>query len=95
MSCLAVNPLLSVLRGCTFTTEQHRTWPRDSSCQNSNYDTLKSTLRSSEGLDFILQDISDSIFCHFLKNIWLQLQDSSFLEFHQGAQKLQQIASKR
>lgn len=55
----------------------------------------KSTLRSSEGLDFILQDISDSIFCHFLKNIWLQLQDSSFLAFHQGAQKLQQIASKR
>lgn len=91
MSCLAVNPLLSVLHGCTFTTQQHR----DSSCQNSNYDTLTSTLRSSEGLDFILQDISDSIFCHFLKNIWLQLQDSSFLEFHQGAQKLQQIASKR
>lgn len=52
MSCVAANPLLSVLHGCTFTTEQHSTWPRDSSCQNSNYDTLKSTLRSSEGLGF-------------------------------------------
>lgn len=35
--------------------------------------TLKSTFKTTEGLDFMLQDLGGSIFCNFLKNIWLQL----------------------